>query len=65
MNDAADHYRVELTDGRYRLLDASGDAVLECTDESSAHHYADLLNKAYRRGYRQGNRDARARGNVR
>ena len=49
-------YRVDRQDGRIRVLDESGRVTMVCGDESSATHYAVLLNEAYRRGYKAGYR---------
>ena len=58
MTDAP--YRVEdLPDG-YRVGNPAGDTILECKDENSAHHYVDLLSKAYRAGHKSGYRAGKA-----
>ena len=62
-NDAAVAYQIEAHDGRYRLLDAGGYVVLECGDEASARHYAELMNKALRSGFRAGYRAGKQAGN--
>ncbi len=58
-DDATLSYQIEAHDGRYRLLDAGGYVVLECADEASARHYAELMNKAWRGGFRAGYRTAK------
>ena len=49
-------YGVDQQDGRFRVLDESGRVIMVCGDDSSAIHYAVLLNEAYRRGYKAGYR---------
>jgi hypothetical protein len=44
-------------DGRYEVCAASGRVIMVCNDQSSASHYAVLLNEAYRAGYKVGYRD--------
>ncbi len=55
-------YRIEAHDGRYRLVDAEGYSLLECQDEASARHYAELMNKAWRSGFRAGYRTGKQAG---
>ncbi len=64
-NDELAAYRIEAHDGRYRLLDADNYVVLECTDETSARHYAELMNRAWRGGFRAGYRAGKQAGNGR
>ena len=40
------------------VVDDQGRDVITRRDEHSARHYADVLNRAYRHGYRRGYRDA-------
>ena len=40
----------------YRVADAANQTILSCQDKTSAHHYAELLNRAYRAGYKSGYR---------
>ncbi len=53
-------YSIEASDGRFEVRSASGRVVMACADESSAAHYATLLNEAFRAGYKSGFRDALA-----
>ncbi len=57
--DASHYFRAEPTDSGWRVVDASGTAILECRDGPSAQHYVELLNRAYRAGYRAGYRASR------
>jgi hypothetical protein len=50
-------YTVREHDGRFEVCNASGRVIMVCADESSASHYAVLLNEAYRAGYKLGYRD--------
>ena len=52
-------YSVHERDGRYEVSAVSGRVIMVCNDESSASHYAVLLNEAYRAGYKSGYRDGR------
>jgi hypothetical protein len=51
----------EAAGGRFQVQDAEGGVILVCGDRSSAEHYASLLNRAFRQGYKQGLRRARQR----
>ncbi len=59
-SDETQPYRVDDQPDVYRVVNADGTTILECKDETSAHHYVDLLIKAYRAGYKSGYRVARA-----
>ena len=61
-NDESKAYRIVAHEGRYRLLDAEGQALLECRDEASAGHYVELMNKAWRGGFRAGYRAGKQSG---
>lgn len=52
-------YRVDAGPDVYRIVSAQGTTILQCKDETSAHHYVDLLTKAYRSGYKSGYRARR------
>jgi len=54
-------YTVHERDGRYEVCAASGRVIMVCNDESSASHYAALLNEAYRAGYKSCYRDGHNR----
>ena len=58
-SDETQPYRVDNQPDVYRVVNAGGTTILQCKDETSAHHYVDLLTKAYRAGYRSGYRAAR------
>ncbi len=62
-NDELVAYRIDAHEGRYRLLDVEGSTLLECQDETSARHYADLMNKAWRSGFRAGYRTGKQASN--
>lgn len=55
-------YRVEPDDGGWRVLDADGNTCVACRDEQNARHYADLLCRAHRAGYKAGFRAGRGAG---
>jgi hypothetical protein len=61
-NDESVTYRITAHDGRYRLVNAEGNTLLECQDEASARHYAELMNKAWRSGFRAGYREGKQAG---
>ncbi len=63
-SDETPPYRVDRQADRYRVVDGAGRTVLECRDATSAHHYADLLNKAYRAGYRSGYKSGKGAGDT-
>jgi hypothetical protein len=50
---------VNTKEGRYQVLDASEQTVLETTNAVTAEHYVDLLNKAFKSGFKKGFRKAR------
>ena len=41
------------------VSDSTGRVVVRCNTEQNALNYADLLNNAYKRGYKAGYHDAR------
>ncbi|MGK0305429.1 MAG: hypothetical protein ACI8UG_001177 [Gammaproteobacteria bacterium] len=60
MNDAElSPFRVNTKEGRYQVLDASEQTVLETPNAVTAEHYVDLLNKAFKSGFKKGFRKAR------
>ena len=59
ISDKEGHYRVQEQSGAFRVMDSADATVLACKDRVSAHHYVDLLNKAYRAGYKAGYRDGK------
>jgi hypothetical protein len=60
MEDTAPHqHRVIEHDGKFEVLNSSGNVVLVCHDEASATNYAVLLSEAFQRGYKAGYRDAK------
>lgn len=63
MEDPAPHlHRVNERDGKFEVLNDSGNVVLVCRDEASATNYAVLLSEAYQRGYQAGYRDGKKLG---
>jgi hypothetical protein len=53
-------------DGKFEVLNDSGNVILVCQDEASATNYAVLLSEAYQRGYKAGYRDGKgSRGGAR
>ncbi len=60
MADPTPHlHRVNERDGKFEVLNDSGNVVLVCQDEASATNYAILLSEAYQRGYKMGYRDGK------
>jgi len=57
--DPQSAYTVHERDGRFEVCNASGRVIMVCADESSASHYAVLLNEAHRAGYKLGLQDGR------
>ena len=58
-NPEAEPHKIVVRGDKYGVVDDQQRDVIAGRDERSAQHYADLLNKAYRRGYRLGYRDAK------
>jgi hypothetical protein len=52
-------YRVNPRDGRFEVRDGSDRVMVTCRDEGTAANHTDLLNQAYRHGYKTGYRDAK------
>jgi hypothetical protein len=60
MADPTPHlHLVSERDGKFEVLNDSGNVVLVCQDEASATNYAVLLSEAYQRGYKMGYRDGK------
>ena len=57
--DESPPYTVEPEDGRFRVVDWEGNAILVCGDATSAEQYAVLMNQAFRRGFNAGYRKGR------
>lgn len=57
--DEAQPYSVTTERDVFCVLDREDRTVLECRDAMSAHHYATLLNKAFKTGFRFGYRAAK------
>lgn len=55
-------YRANQQNGVWEVQDASGRVVIACRDKRSATDYAVLLNEAYRRGYKAGDRHSKSFG---
>jgi len=60
MIEDAPQYRVEARDEKYAVVTADDTVVLECRDAPSAQHYAEMLNRAWQRGYKAGYRHGKA-----
>ena len=58
LNDEHAYHVVEES-GKFRVIDPQGQSIMVCHDDQSADHYASMLTKAFRQGYRTGFRDAR------
>lgn len=56
MSDPEDEeaYQKQEEDGRYQICDQEENVILTCGDAASAEHYLELLNRAYRRGFKAG-----------
>ena len=50
---------VNAQEGKYRVIDGSDYTWLEAANEQTAEHYTDLLNKAFKSGYKNGYRHGR------
>lgn len=61
MDDEQEAYEVVQEDAGFRVRDETGMSIMTCRDRGSAEHYASLLNRAYRKGYKAGYRAARGR----
>ena len=60
MADPAPHsHVVSERDGKFEVLNDSGNVILVCQDEASATNYAVLLSEAYQRGHKIGYRDGK------
>lgn len=47
-------YQVIEQQNGYTVVDSSRRTIISCQNELNARHYAELLNKAYERGYKAG-----------
>jgi hypothetical protein len=47
-------YQVVKQSDSYAVVDSGGGSVVTCQNELNAHHYAELLNRAYDRGFKAG-----------
>ena len=54
MSEESQLFQVAEESGKFEVLDPSGRSILTCRDAASANHYAVLLNKAYKHGYKDG-----------
>ncbi len=59
MADDQAEYRIDQEQDQFVLRARSGQAVLTVRDAASAAHYLELLNRAYRAGFKAGLRQAR------
>lgn len=50
---------VNANEEKYQVIDGSDQTWLETTNEVTAEHYVDLLNKAFKSGFKKGFRKAR------
>tara|TARA_R110002111_G_scaffold77674_1_gene123359 strand:+ start:51 stop:242 length:192 start_codon:yes stop_codon:yes gene_type:complete len=51
---------VNTNEGQYQVVDGSDRTWLETSNAATAEHYVDLLNKAFKSGFKKGFRKARA-----
>ena len=54
---------VNINEGQYQVADGSDRTWLETSNAATAEHYVDLLNKAFKSGFKKGFRKARAGSN--
>ena len=47
-------YQVEARGEKHAVIASGETVILECRDAPSAQHYAEMLNRAWQRGYRAG-----------
>ncbi|MEP1446526.1 MAG: hypothetical protein ABJK37_10500 [Paraglaciecola sp.] len=47
-------------EGKYQVIDGNEQTWLETSSEMTAQHYIDLLNKAFKSGFKTGFRKARS-----
>lgn len=60
MNDEAlNPFKVNTHEDKYQVLDGNDNAWLETANTHTAEHYMDLLNKAFKSGFKQGYRQGR------
>lgn len=52
--DKQDSYRVVANEDGFQVVDDANRIIMQCRDQTSAHHYADMLNAAFRVGFRAG-----------
>ena len=66
MMDSSDveKYRVVGHSDKFEVRAPSGQTIMVCTDKASASHYADLLQRAFDVGYKQGFRQGRSGDSV-
>lgn len=50
---------MNINDGVFQVVDGSDQTWLETANEVTAEHYVDLLNKAFKSGFKKGFRKAR------
>ncbi|WP_182869871.1 hypothetical protein [Stieleria mannarensis] len=60
MSEESQLFHVVEESGKFEVLDPSGRSLMTCRDTASAEHYATLLNQAYKRGYKDGYREAKS-----
>ena len=59
MSDTESSYRVAEESSKFDVVAPDGRSIMTCSNAQSASHYADMLTKAYRLGYKTGYRAAR------
>jgi hypothetical protein len=57
--EESEPYTVQPEAGRFGVVDWEGNVILMCGDLPSAEQYADLMNRAFRRGFKAGFRKGR------
>ena len=61
-DDEMSPYAVRPSEGGFLVVCAGDITILESRDRANAEHYVELLNRAYRAGYKMGYRAGRGRG---
>jgi hypothetical protein len=59
VDEEQDAYEVAEDERGFHVRDSSGMTIMTCRDRRSADHYATLLDKAYRKGFKAGYRAGR------
>jgi hypothetical protein len=58
-DDELNPFWVDTQEGKYQVFDGNENTWLETANAQTAKHYMDLLNKAFKSGFKQGYRQAK------